>query len=38
MPTFGRDKICKFWNDIAACKNLAARDFEDFLIVSIDGV
>ncbi|KAI9065463.1 hypothetical protein FKP32DRAFT_1567909, partial [Trametes sanguinea] len=32
LPTFGRDTIRKFWNDVAARKQLAARDYEDFLI------
>ncbi|OSC97745.1 hypothetical protein PYCCODRAFT_1439845 [Trametes coccinea BRFM310] len=32
MPTFGRDTIRKFWHDVSARKQLAARDFEDFLI------
>ncbi|KAI0641473.1 hypothetical protein C8Q79DRAFT_919741 [Trametes meyenii] len=32
MPTFRRDRIRKFWNDVAAQKNLAARDYEDFLV------
>ncbi|KAI0667339.1 hypothetical protein C8Q78DRAFT_994357 [Trametes maxima] len=32
MPTFGHDKIRKFWNDVAAQKNLAACDYEDFLV------
>ncbi|CDO74660.1 hypothetical protein BN946_scf184832.g4 [Trametes cinnabarina] len=31
MPTFGRDTIRKFWHDVSARKQLAARDFEDFL-------
>ncbi|KAI0365930.1 hypothetical protein BV20DRAFT_953323, partial [Pilatotrama ljubarskyi] len=35
MPTFGRDKIRKFWNDVSARKKLAARDYEDFLIASL---
>ncbi|OSC99224.1 hypothetical protein PYCCODRAFT_1416437 [Trametes coccinea BRFM310] len=32
LPTFGRDTIRKFWHDVAARKQLAARDYEDFLI------
>ncbi|KAL1936950.1 hypothetical protein VTO73DRAFT_3264 [Trametes versicolor] len=35
MPTFGRDTIRKFWKDVSARKQLAARDYEDFLIVMI---
>ena len=35
MPTFGREKIRKFWNDVSSRKKLAARDYEDFLIVSL---
>lgn len=35
MPSFGRDKIRKFWSDVTARKQLAARDYEDFLIVSL---
>ncbi|KAI9067850.1 hypothetical protein FKP32DRAFT_1562843, partial [Trametes sanguinea] len=31
MPTFGRDTIRKFWHDVSARKQLAARDYEDFL-------
>ncbi|CDO77605.1 hypothetical protein BN946_scf184936.g30, partial [Trametes cinnabarina] len=31
MPTFGRDTIRKFWHDVSVRKQLAARDFEDFL-------
>lgn len=34
MPTFGRDTIRKFWHNVAARKQLAARDYEDFLAVS----
>ena len=34
MPTFGREKIRKFWSDVSSRKKLAARDYEDFLIVS----
>ncbi|CDO76216.1 hypothetical protein BN946_scf184894.g5 [Trametes cinnabarina] len=31
LPTFGKDTIRKFWHDAAARKQLAARDYEDFL-------
>ncbi|KAJ2975803.1 hypothetical protein NUW54_g11670 [Trametes sanguinea] len=34
MPTFGRDTIRKFWHDVASRKQLAARDYEDFLILA----
>ncbi|OSD02393.1 hypothetical protein PYCCODRAFT_1410834 [Trametes coccinea BRFM310] len=33
MPPFGRDAVRKFWSDVSARKQLAARDYEDFLIV-----
>jgi hypothetical protein len=33
MPTFGRDTIRKFDNNVSAMKKLAARDFEDILQV-----
>ena len=33
MPTFGRDRIRKFWHDVASRKKLAARDYEAFLQV-----
>ena len=33
MPTFGRDRIRKFWHDVASRKKLAARDYEVFLQV-----
>lgn len=33
MPTFGRDIIRKFDNNVSAMKKLAARDFEDILQV-----
>jgi hypothetical protein len=33
MPTFGRDTIRKFSNDVSAMKRLAARDWEDILQV-----
>ncbi|KAI0755358.1 hypothetical protein C8Q80DRAFT_1060327, partial [Daedaleopsis nitida] len=32
MPTFGRDRIRRFWNDVSAQKRLAARDYEAFLM------
>ncbi|PIL24586.1 hypothetical protein GSI_12470 [Ganoderma sinense ZZ0214-1] len=32
MPTFGRDRIRRFWHDVALRKRLAARDYEAFLI------
>ncbi|TBU29740.1 hypothetical protein BD311DRAFT_619186, partial [Dichomitus squalens] len=35
MPTFGRDRIRRFWHDVSARKRLAARDYEAFLIVGI---
>ncbi|OJT06904.1 hypothetical protein TRAPUB_2244, partial [Trametes pubescens] len=35
MPTFGWDKIRKFFDDVSARKQLAARDYEDFLICMI---
>ncbi|KAG6825293.1 hypothetical protein H0H92_004131, partial [Tricholoma furcatifolium] len=35
IPTFGRDTIRKFSNDVAAMKKLAARDFEDILQCSL---
>lgn len=34
MPTFGRDTIRRFANNISELKKLAARDFEDILQVS----
>lgn len=36
MPTFGRDKIRRFWNNVSRQNKLAARDYEDFLIVCPD--
>ena len=33
MPTFGRDRIRRFWDDVSSRKKLAARDYEAFLIV-----
>ncbi|TFK84679.1 hypothetical protein K466DRAFT_496126 [Polyporus arcularius HHB13444] len=35
MPTFGRDRIRRFWNDVSARKKLAARDYEAFLMTII---
>ncbi|KAH9855280.1 hypothetical protein C2E23DRAFT_724903 [Lenzites betulinus] len=35
LPTFGRDKIRKFWKNVSSRKQLAARDYEDFLIVML---
>ena len=31
MPTFRRDRIRKFWHDVASQKKLAAWDYEAFL-------
>ena len=33
MPTFGRDTICRFVNNVTEMKQLAARNFEDLLQV-----
>lgn len=33
MPTFGRDTIRKFTNNVAGQKQMAARDYEDILQV-----
>lgn len=33
VPTFGRDTIRRFGNNISGMKQLAARDFEDILQV-----
>jgi len=33
VPTFGRDTIRKFSNNVSGMKNLAGRDFEDLLQV-----
>ncbi|CDO77154.1 hypothetical protein BN946_scf184657.g29 [Trametes cinnabarina] len=33
LPTFGRDTIRKFWDNVSAQRKLAARDYEDFLQV-----
>jgi hypothetical protein len=33
MPTFGRDTIRRFRNNISEMKQLAARDYEDLLQV-----
>ncbi|KAI0704524.1 hypothetical protein C8T65DRAFT_578127 [Cerioporus squamosus] len=41
MPTWGRDKVRRFWQDASARKKLAARDYEAYLIVmlpAIDGL
>ncbi|RPD56273.1 hypothetical protein L227DRAFT_508714 [Lentinus tigrinus ALCF2SS1-6] len=41
MPTWGRDKIRRFWHDASTRKKLAARDYEAYLIVImpvIDGL
>lgn len=35
VPTFGRDTIRRFATNASAMKQLAARDFEDFLQVSV---
>ncbi|KAI0366150.1 hypothetical protein BV20DRAFT_1038521 [Pilatotrama ljubarskyi] len=35
MPTFGRDKIRRFWNNVSRQNKLAARDYEDFLITAL---
>ena len=35
VPTYGLDTIRKFTNNISDLKQLAARDFEDILQVSI---
>ncbi|KAI0330872.1 hypothetical protein GY45DRAFT_1434397 [Cubamyces sp. BRFM 1775] len=35
MPTFGRDTIRRFWNNVSRQNRLAARDFEDFLITAL---
>ena len=35
MPTFGRDRIRRFWDDVSSRKKLAARDYEAFLMVSV---
>ncbi|KAI1787852.1 hypothetical protein LXA43DRAFT_1097859 [Ganoderma leucocontextum] len=32
MPTFGRDRIRRFWHDVLTRKHLAARDYEAFVI------
>ena len=33
VPTFGRDTICKFSDNVSALTKLAACDFEDLLQV-----
>jgi hypothetical protein len=35
VPTFGRDTIRRFSNNVSEMKKLAARDFEDLLQVRI---
>ena len=35
MPTFGKDTIRRFINNVSEMKQLAARDFEDLLQVSV---
>lgn len=35
VPTFGRDTICRFSNNMLGMKKLAARDFEDLLQVCV---
>ncbi|OJT02243.1 hypothetical protein TRAPUB_13472 [Trametes pubescens] len=35
MPTFGRDKIRRFWHNVSRQNKLAARDYEDFLITAM---
>ncbi|KAI1798488.1 hypothetical protein LXA43DRAFT_1108138 [Ganoderma leucocontextum] len=32
MPTFGQDRICRFWHNVASRKRLAVRNYEAFLI------
>ena len=34
MPTFGQDRIRRFWHDVSSCKRIPAREYEAFLIVS----
>uniref|UniRef100_A0A0W0FN43 Uncharacterized protein n=1 Tax=Moniliophthora roreri TaxID=221103 RepID=A0A0W0FN43_MONRR len=34
-PTFGRDTICRFQNNVSQLKKLAARDYEDILQCSM---
>jgi hypothetical protein len=38
MPTFGRDTIRYFKNDVSDMKSFAARNFEDLLQVSITAI
>ena len=35
VPSFGRDKIRRFTNDVSDLKQLAARDYENLLQVSV---
>jgi hypothetical protein len=35
IPTFGRDTIRRFSNNVSEMKKLAARDFEDMLQVAV---
>ena len=35
MPTFGRDSIRKFSNNVSELKRLGARDYENILQVSV---
>jgi hypothetical protein len=37
VPTFGRDTIQQFRNNVSEMKQLAARDFEDLLQVRPTG-
>lgn len=37
VPSFGRDTIRRFANDVSDLKQLAARDYEDILQVSCHG-
>jgi hypothetical protein len=36
VPTFGRNTIRRFKNDVSAMQGLAGRDYEDILQVYID--
>ena len=38
MPTFGRDRIRRFWSDVSSRKQLAARDYEAFLMVRLAAI
>ncbi|EIW58937.1 uncharacterized protein TRAVEDRAFT_20783 [Trametes versicolor FP-101664 SS1] len=35
MPTFGRDKIRRFWHNVSRQNKLTARDYEDFLMTAM---